>query len=120
MTFKMLRLIIVASGVLGVQLAHAHAYPAHQAPAAGATVARSTSTVSIEFDEPLEPALTTLIVTNAAGEAVTTGKSQVAADDKKQLSVKLNPLTAGVYAVSWIAVAADGHRTQGHYTFTAN
>jgi methionine-rich copper-binding protein CopC len=34
------------------------------------------------------------------------------------MSVTLNPLTPGDYAVAWVAVAEDGHRTQGHYTFT--
>ncbi|QCP51984.1 copper resistance protein CopC [Trinickia violacea] len=47
---------VAALLIAGCQLAHAHAYPTHQAP--------------------------------------------------------------GVYTISWVAVAADGHRTQGHYSFT--
>jgi methionine-rich copper-binding protein CopC len=33
------------------------------------------------------------------------------------MSVALNLRTPGLYTVSWVAVAADGHRTQGRYTF---
>jgi methionine-rich copper-binding protein CopC len=34
------------------------------------------------------------------------------------MSVALPDLAPGVYKVQWTAVAADGHRTQGHYNFT--
>ena len=34
------------------------------------------------------------------------------------MQVALTNLTAGTYTVAWIAVASDGHRTQGHYAFT--
>jgi methionine-rich copper-binding protein CopC len=36
----------------------------------------------------------------------------------RNTSVALNALTPGVYTVAWIAVADDGHHTQGHYGFT--
>lgn len=50
--------------------------------------------------------------------AVTNGKAVVDPSNRKRMSVALNPLTPGVHTVSWVAVAAEGHRTQGHYTFT--
>ncbi|MEX3985254.1 copper resistance protein CopC [Paraburkholderia sp. EG287A] len=99
------------------QLAHAHAYPTHQAPAAGSTVPVSQKDVAIDFDDGLEPAFSSISVTDAHGGAVTSGKAVVDQSNIKHMSVSLNPLTPGVYTVSWIAVAADGHRTQGHYTF---
>jgi methionine-rich copper-binding protein CopC len=74
--------------------------------------------VSIEFDDALEPAFSSLKVTDAAGKDATNGASSVDANDKKHMSVALRALTPGLYTVSWVAVAADGHRTQGHYTFT--
>ncbi|MEX3953294.1 copper resistance protein CopC [Paraburkholderia sp. EG287B] len=99
------------------QLAHAHAYPTHQAPAAGSTVPVSRKDVAIDFDDGLEPAFSSISVTDAHGGTVTSGKAVVDQSNIKHMSVSLNPLTPGVYTVSWVAVAADGHRTQGHYTF---
>ncbi|KML45187.1 copper resistance protein [Burkholderia cepacia] len=102
----------------GAQLAHAHAYPTHQAPSAGETVTASPKRVAIDFDDGLEPAFSSIAVTDAQGRAVTNGKAEVDASNRKHMSVALNPLTPGVYTVAWVAVALDGHRTQGHYAFT--
>ena len=43
---------------------------------------------------------------------MTSGKAEVAVN-RLHMSFGLNPLTPGVYTVSWSAVADDGHRTQG-------
>jgi copper resistance protein C len=101
------------------QLAYAHAYPTHQSPAAGATVATSQQDVAIDFDDGLEPAFSSIAVTDANKQSVTKGKAVVDASNPKHMSVELNPLKPGVYNVAWVAVANDGHRTQGHYSFTA-
>lgn len=113
-----LRAAVAALFVAACQLAHAHAYPTHQAPSAGATVPTSQKDVAIDFDDGLEPAFSSIAVTDAQGKSVTSGKAVVDPSNKKHMSVELNALTPGVYTVAWIAVADDGHRTQGHYTFT--
>ncbi|MCX4146277.1 copper resistance protein CopC [Paraburkholderia madseniana] len=100
------------------QFAHAHAYPTHQAPAAGAEVSASQKDVAIDFDDGLEPAFSLITVTDARGKPVTNGKAVVDPSNKKHMSVALNPLTPGDYSVAWVAVAEDGHRTQAHYSFT--
>ena len=112
------RAAVAALLIAGCQLAHAHAYPTHQAPGAGSTVPPSLKHVAIDFDDGLEPAFSSITVSDAQGSAVTSGKAVVDPSNKKHMSVALNPLTPGVHTVSWVAVAADGHRTQGHYTFT--
>jgi methionine-rich copper-binding protein CopC len=99
------------------QFAQAHAHPAKQAPAAGATVTTGQKDVAIDFDDALEPAFSSIAVTDAAGKSVASGKSAVDASNAKHMSVALDPLTPGMYTVAWIAVAADGHRTQGRYAF---
>lgn len=111
--------LIAALTLSAAQLAHAHAFPTHQAPSAGATVSTSQKDVAIDFDDGLEPAFSSIAVTDAQGKSVTNGKSVVAPTDKKHMSVALAALTPGVYTVAWVAIATDGHRTQGHYTFTA-
>ncbi|SAK67557.1 copper resistance protein CopC [Caballeronia hypogeia] len=109
---------VLALAFIGLApLAVAHALPKLQQPGPGATVS-APHEVSIEFGEALEPTFSKLIVTNAQGTQVNTEKSIVDANDKKHMSVALPDLQAGVYKVQWTAVAADGHRTQGHYNFT--
>ncbi|MBU9643047.1 copper resistance protein CopC [Burkholderia gladioli] len=100
-------------------LAFAHAHPKQRSPEAGATVPTATASVSIDFDEGLEPAFSSLKVSDAAGASVTRDKSSVSGSDKKHMSVDLAALKPGVYTVNWVAVATDGHRTQGSYSFTA-
>jgi hypothetical protein len=112
------RSLVAALTLTVAQLAYAHAYPTHQAPAAGSTVPTSQKDVAIDFDDGLEPAFSSIAVTDAQGKSVTTDKAVVAPSNTKHMSVALNALAPGVYKVAWVAVAADGHRTQGHYTFT--
>lgn len=114
----MARGFIAALTLTFAQFAHAHAYPTHQVPSAGSTVSASQKDVAIDFDDGLEPAFSSIAVTDAQGKAVTSSKAVVDPSNKKHMSVALNPLTPGDYSVAWVAVAEDGHRTQGHYTFT--
>jgi len=108
---------VVAASLLAVSsLAQAHAYPKVRTPDADATVA-APHDVSIEFGEALEPAFSSIVVTDAHGNTVSTGKSAVDPQDGKHMSVALGALAPGAYTVAWIAVAADGHRTQGRYAF---
>src|SRR3984957_9065645 len=118
MNTSMARGLVAALTLTIAQLAHAHAYPSHQVPSAGSAVTTSQKNVAIDFDDGLEPAFSSIIVTDAQGKPVTSGKAVVDPSNKKHMSVALNPLTPGNYSVAWVAVAEDGHRTQGHYTFT--
>nr|WP_260332740.1 copper resistance protein CopC [Paraburkholderia sp. MM5384-R2] len=104
--------------IAACNLAQAHAYPTQQAPGAGATVTTSQKDVAIDFDDGLEPAFSSIAVTDSRGKSVTSGKAAVDPSNRKHMSVGLNPLVPGAYTVSWVAVANDGHRTQGHYKFT--
>lgn len=113
------RAAVAALFIAACQLAHAHAYPQHQSPSAGETVPATQKDVVIDFDDGLEPAFSSIAVTDAQGKDVTSGKAVVDASNRKHMSVGLKVLTPGVYTVKWVAVADDGHRTQGHYTFTA-
>lgn len=100
------------------RLAYAHAYPTHQVPGAGATVPVGLKEVAIDFDDGLEPAFSSIDVTDAAGKSVIAAKAVVSGADKKHMAVALDALRPGDYTVAWVALASDGHRTQGHYHFT--
>lgn len=94
----------------------AHVFPQQQVPGAGATVA-SPKQISITFDGPLEPAFSKLTVDNAKGQPVATSQSHVASDKPKVMTLALPALATGRYTVHWVAVALDGHRTHGDYSF---
>ncbi|GAC1318051.1 MAG: copper homeostasis periplasmic binding protein CopC [Collimonas sp.] len=114
-----LRLSVIA-GVLSLSSigqAGAHARPETQAPVAGAVVS-APHEVSVTYNEALEPAFSSLVVSNMQGKQVNSAKAEVDATNRKTMRVALPTLPAGEYQVKWVAVAGDGHRTQGSYKFT--
>jgi len=113
-----LRLLVAVCTLTMAQFAQAHAHPKQEMPAPKAVVDSSITQVKIVFDDALEGAFSSLSVTNAAGQTVTTEKSLLDAGDKKTLTVAVPKLQPGVYTVHWVAVAEDSHRTHGDYTFT--
>lgn len=106
----------LVAGLVFAGAACAHVFPRKQEPGAGATVA-APAQVRIAFDGPLEPAFSSLTVTDAAGTQVNAAKSAVDAHQAEVMTVALPALQAGHYTVHWVAVASDGHRTHGDYTF---
>ncbi|PCE30775.1 copper resistance CopC family protein [Burkholderia ubonensis] len=110
------RAAAVATGILIVSTALAHVFPQKQSPSAGAEVA-APPRVTIVFDGPLEPAFSSLNVSNSTGKQVNTAKAQVDPNDRKSIDLALPPLPPDTYTVHWVAVAADGHRTHGDYSF---
>jgi copper resistance protein C len=97
--------------------AWAHVFPRTQMPAAGASVS-APAQVRVVFDGPLEPAFSTLTVADANGQQVNTVKAVVDPQTQDTITVALPPLKAGKYTVHWVAIADDGHRTHGDYSFT--
>jgi len=110
--------IAIASCLIGSGAARSHAFPVRASPGAGAVVHVAPANVAITFDDLLEPLFSTVRVEDANGQEV--AKAAAAADrpDATVLEVKLPSLGPGVYHVWWSAVARDGHRTIGDYTFT--
>jgi methionine-rich copper-binding protein CopC len=97
--------------------AWAHAHPKSMVPAADATVA-APAEVSMTFTEALEAAFSSIAVVDAAGHAVANGKAEVDSVAPTVMHLALPALAPGVYTVKWVAVARDGHRTSGSYSFT--
>lgn len=75
------------------------------------------TSVAIEFDGPLEPAFSSLTVRSSNGKQVNTAKAEVDPNDTKSIRVALPTLPPDTYTVHWVAVAPDGHRTHGDYSF---
>ena len=75
--------------------AHAHAFLDHSEPKVGSTVQKPPAEVRIWFTEALEPAFSSISVTNAAGSTVTTGNATVDPKDPKLLEVGLSRFSPG-------------------------
>jgi copper resistance protein C len=114
--YRAMRAAALLAGITLASAAFAHVFPQKQEPGAGATVA-APSQVKVTFDGPLEPAFSSLTVTDASGKTVSTQKSAVDAQQPAVMTVPLPSLAAGHYTVHWVAVASDGHRTHGDYGF---
>ncbi|MCI3207488.1 MULTISPECIES: copper resistance protein CopC [Pandoraea] len=109
--------VAAAIGLTGLsQGAWAHAHIASSEPAAQATV-DAPKVVRVTFDSALEGALSKLTVVDAKGKSVTDAKPELDAA-RKTLTLAVPALSAGDYQANWVAVASDGHRTQGTFKFT--
>jgi methionine-rich copper-binding protein CopC len=94
--------------------ASAHAFLDHAEPRVGNTVATAPREVTLWFTQKLEPAFSSITVTNSAGQRIDTGKTRVSGN---QMSVSLRSGGAGTYRVNWRVLSVDTHRTDGNFTF---
>lgn len=113
-----MRLIAVIVAFLLVSLAsigaRAHAFLDHATPLVGSTVPSAPREVSLSFTQNLEPAFSTVEVTDAGGARVDQGKAQISGNTMR---VGLKTLGPGSYKVRWHALSVDTHKTEGSFTF---
>ncbi len=100
--------------VLAAGEASAHAMLDHAEPRVGNKVATAPHQVTLWFTQKLEPAFSSVTVTDAAGKRVDTGKARVSGD---QMSVSLRSGGTGTYHVKWHVLSVDTHTTDGNFTF---
>ncbi len=104
-------LLLVA---LGSAAARAHAFLDHANPLVGSTVATAPREVSLWFTQNLEPAFSSVEVSNAAGTRVDQGKPRISGNTMR---VGLKALGAGTYRVRWHVLSVDTHKTEGSFAF---
>ena len=115
------RLVLGAGVAAGVvfsatsALAHAHLISSN--PAANATVA-SPATVTLTFNDPLEPRFSGFEITDAQNHAVNAPSHPDPNNGAIYAATLATPLAAGLYHVNWHLVAHDGHRMRGTFDFT--
>jgi methionine-rich copper-binding protein CopC len=102
-------LLLLATGE-----ASAHAFLDRAEPRVGNKVATAPREVTLWFTQKLEPAFSSMTVTNAAGQRVDTGKPRVSGS---QMSVSLRGGGVGTYHVTWRVLSVDTHTTDGNFTF---
>jgi methionine-rich copper-binding protein CopC len=119
MASKIFGPVVLALACAVATSAVAHARMLSGSPAPGSAVAGSPGAISIDFNEPVFPKFSGVILKDAAGHAAPTGPTSVDAADKSKMSVTVKGrLAPGAYTVEWHAVSSDTHRTQGSYAFT--
>jgi methionine-rich copper-binding protein CopC len=107
-------LIAMSLGVATSEV-RAHATLDHAEPRVGNAVSTAPREVALWFTEKLEPAFSTITVTNDAGARVDNGKTRVSGS---QMSISLRPGSgAGTYRVKWRVLSVDTHTTEGSFTF---
>lgn len=112
-------LCLAAALALTSTLAFAHPKVVSATPAVDGQVAGSPKDIRIKFNEAPFAKFSGVVITDAAGKPVKTGKAGVDAKDKTQLVVPLaQTLAPGVYKVTWHASGSDTHKVDGTYSFT--
>jgi copper resistance protein C len=106
--------ISVAVSLLAATAAEAHAFLDHAEPRVGSTVPTAPRELSLSFTQNLEPAFSSVEVSDANGARVDLGKPRFSAD---VMRVGLKPLTPGTYRVRWQVLSVDTHTTEGSFTF---
>ncbi len=109
--------IFATSALLAVMsgaAADAHAFLDHAEPRVGSTVPTAPRELSLSFTQKLEPAFSSVEVTDTNGARVDLGKSSVSAG---VMRIRLKHLSTGTYKVRWHALSADTHTTEGSFTF---
>lgn len=116
---RVLLLWVVLLGTAArISPASAHVFFERAEPRVGSVIEAPPPMITIWFDGQIEPAFSTVVVTDAAERRVDREDARVGADDPMRLAVSLPPLPPGIYTVVWRVVALDGHPTEGRFTFT--
>lgn len=95
----------------------AHAHVKASVPAKDAVVAASPTEIVLDLAEPIEPSLSWVHVTDAAGTRLD-GALGVDASRATRLHLALSAPCRGTCQVTWRLVSVDTHVTQGGYHFT--
>jgi methionine-rich copper-binding protein CopC len=81
-------------------------------------VSTAPTGIKLWFTQQLEPAFSSVEVTDQSGRRVDAGDAKVAPSDAPELEATLKPLSPGTYKVIWHVVSVDTHRTEGQFTFS--
>jgi len=109
-TFALAALLLNAAPV------GAHAFLDHSDPAVGSTVQPSPPVIHLWFTQELEPAFSSVTITDKSGATVN-DPAEIDASDRSELNVKLKTLPPGTYKVQWHVLSVDTHTTEGDFSF---
>jgi methionine-rich copper-binding protein CopC len=113
-----LRAVVAVVTVAATASALAHAKLQRSEPENGSTVTSSPTALKLQYNEPIEPAMSSVKLTGSGDMAVQTGKPVLDEGDDKTLVVPVSKLRAGSYRVEWSTMGRDGHHVKGDVRFT--
>ncbi len=92
----------------------AHAFLDNAEPRVGSNVRTAPTVLVLQFTQDLEPAFSTVTITDAAGQRVDAGKPSF---NGNVIRVPLRAIGAGRYRVTWRVLSVDTHSTEGAFSF---
>jgi|SRR5579859_607338 len=108
--------LALAASSAGVALAHASLVRSDPAP--NTRFERSPGSVTVWFDEPIEPDYAHLSVYDAAGTRVDRVDARFTPGDQPSVTATLPDLPTGSYVVVWRVISVDdGHAVGGAFAF---
>lgn len=108
--------VAMLATMLGIGTASAHSAVVGSTPANGAQIATAPDTVSLRFNEALQPKFASLTVVGPDGNLWSKGDPTVQGDT---ISVPLEGLgPVGDYTIAFRVTSADGHPVSGTQTFS--
>jgi copper resistance protein C len=110
LTFAISALLTVMAGTA----AQAHAFLDHAEPRVGSTVPTAPRELILSYTQNLEPAFSSVEVSDSNGARVDLGKPRINAG---VMRVALKQLPPGTYRVRWQVLSVDTHTTEGSFTF---
>ncbi|MEU6020883.1 copper resistance protein CopC [Micromonospora sp. NPDC047134] len=102
--------------VAPVTPAYAHNVLRKATPAQDAELTKAPKKITLDFLQKLNPAFTTITLSDADKQPVATGEPEV--EGTKGTVTIDSTLPNGVYTVAYRVVSSDGHPVQGSYKFT--
>jgi len=114
----MKKTLALTSLTLASAAAFAHARLQASTPANGASVGPAPTELRLQYNEPIEAAMSTVKLTGPGDATVATDKVVADPGDDKTLVQPLPKLAAGDYRVQWTTMGHDGHHTKGEIRFT--
>ena len=99
---------------MAMSAANAHAFLDHAEPRVGNSTPTAPKEVVLFFTQNLEPAFSSMEVSDANGARVDQGKPRISATTMR---VGLKQLPPGTYRVRWQVLSVDTHTTEGNFTF---
>jgi len=100
--------------VMAGNAAEAHAFLDHAEPRVGSTVSTAPREVVLTYTQNLEPAFSSIEVSDANGTRVDLGKPRISGG---VMRVGVKQLPPGTYKVRWQVLSVDTHTTEGRFTF---
>jgi copper resistance protein C len=94
--------------------AEAHAFLDHAEPRVGSTVPTAPRELVLSYTQNLEPAFSSVEVSDGNGARVDLGKPRINAG---VMRIGLKQLPPGTYKVRWQVLSIDTHTTEGSFSF---